>query len=175
MQRILVSGTSGSGKSTLARALGERLDLPYHELDALHHGPGWVKRPEFEGDVDAFSSGERWVCEDQYLRFLGERLWERADRVVWLDFPRRTVMQRVVRRSVGRAITRRELWNGNREDVREWIRADHPIRWAWSTLASHRVAMPERCARHPHLQLVRLRSAAEARRWFATVRGGARY
>jgi adenylate kinase family enzyme len=60
------------------------------------------------------------VTEDQYSRFLGDLLWARADTVIWLDLPRRTVMWRVLRRSAVRAITRRELWNGNR-DVRHWL------------------------------------------------------
>lgn len=45
------------------------------------------------------------MTEDQYHRILGDLLWERADTVIWLDLPRRTVMWRVVRRSVLRAVT----------------------------------------------------------------------
>jgi len=44
-------------------------------------------------------------------------VWTRADIVVWFDLPRRTVMRQVVTRTLRRAITRAELWNGNREPV----------------------------------------------------------
>jgi adenylate kinase family enzyme len=41
VKRVNVKGSSGSGKSTFARELAAKLDLPYVELDALHHGPNW--------------------------------------------------------------------------------------------------------------------------------------
>ena len=99
MRRVLVSGISGAGKSTLARQVAAACSLPYTELDALHHGPGWVKRPEFEADAAALAAGERWITEDQYQTFIGDLLWQRADTVLWLDLPRRVVMWRVVTRT----------------------------------------------------------------------------
>jgi len=169
MDRVLIAGVSGAGKTTMAKALALRLALPHHELDALHHGPGWTKRPEFESDVATFSSEPRWVTEAQYHSLLHDLLWQRADTVVWLDLPRRTVIQRVVRRSVVRAVTRRELWNGNRESFRDWFDPEHPIRWAWSQYARKRTDTMRRIARHPQLTVVHLRSAGQARRWLAGV------
>ena len=172
MDRVLISGISGSGKTTLAVAVSVLLGLPRFELDALHHGPGWVKREDFESDVDTFSAGSRWVTEDQYHTALGDLLWQRADTVVWLDLPRRTVMQRVIRRSVVRAVTRRELWNGNRESIRDWLDPGHPIRWAWSQYESRRPEITGRTARHPQLTVIRLHSGRDARRWLNEVRAG---
>jgi adenylate kinase family enzyme len=167
MDRVLVSGITGVGKTTLARELSARRGLLHQELDALHHGPGWVKRPDFESDVRCFSAQPRWVTEDQYHRFLGDLLWERSDTVIWLDLPRRTVMWRVVRRSLRRAITQAELWNGNRERWRDWLQSDHPVRWAWSQFSRRRTQTAERVARHPDVTVIRLRTAWEARRWLA--------
>ncbi|GLY76927.1 hypothetical protein [Actinoallomurus iriomotensis] len=164
-RRVLVAGISGAGKTTLARRLSVRWGLPRHELDALHHGPGWTPRPGFLPDVRRLAAEDRWVTEDQYHRVLGDLLWERADTVIWLDLPRRTVMWRVVRRSVARAVTRRELWNGNRESARDWLRPSHPIRWAWSQAASRREATAARAARFPGVTVVRLRTARQARHW----------
>lgn len=42
---------SGSSKSRLAARLSTQLAITYHELDVLHHGPGWVKRESFKADV----------------------------------------------------------------------------------------------------------------------------
>ncbi|MGW5574780.1 AAA family ATPase [Nocardia thailandica] len=165
MRRVLVSGISGAGKTTLARRLSAQLGLPHHELDALHHGPGWTKRPEFESEVAEFVAGERWVTEDQYAGLLGDLLWTRADTVVWLDLPRRTVMQRVIRRSFARAATGRGLWNGNRESFRDWPDPEHPIRWAWSRHADRRARTADRVARFPAVEVVRLTDAAAVRRW----------
>ena len=73
------------------------------ELDALHHGPGWTKRPEFEDDVHRVVAGDRWVSEWQYPA-MRDALLVRADLLVWLDLPRRVVMARVVRRTLRRRI-----------------------------------------------------------------------
>jgi adenylate kinase family enzyme len=169
LERVLIAGISGSGKTTLAKALEARLGLPRHELDALHHGPGWVKRPRFETDVEAFAAESRWVTEDQYHALLGELLWNRADTLVWLDLPRSAVMRQVIRRSLARAITGRELWNGNREGFRDWLDPGHPIRWAWTQHARKRRAVPERIAANPHLSVIRLTSSRAARRWPASL------
>lgn len=169
MRRLLVAGSSGAGKTTMARRLSAILGTPRYELDALHHGPGWVKRPQFEADVEAFSGGPCWVTEDQYHSALGDLLWERADTLIWLDLPRRTVMQRVVRRSLVRASTRRELWNGNREGFRDWVDPEHPIRWSWAQYDRDREETAERVGRHPRLTVIRLQSAAAARRWTSSL------
>lgn len=42
-RRIAVVGVSGNGKTTLARRLAATLDVPYTELDALNHLPGWIE------------------------------------------------------------------------------------------------------------------------------------
>jgi hypothetical protein len=74
-------------------------------------------------------------------------------------------MRRVIWRSFARALTRRPLWNDNRERVSEWLESGHPIRWAWRTHADRR-------ARYEALmddRWVRLRSPREARAWMATA------
>jgi DNA polymerase III delta prime subunit len=35
MKKILVAGSTGAGKTTLAHALAARLEIPFHEMDAL--------------------------------------------------------------------------------------------------------------------------------------------
>ena len=56
-RRVLVGGVTGAGKTTLARRIAEILDVPHTELDGLYHGAGWVPRPTFVGDVEAFTAG----------------------------------------------------------------------------------------------------------------------
>jgi adenylate kinase family enzyme len=164
--RITVAGVSGAGKSTLARRLGALLELPYTELDALHHGPGWTRRPEFEAEVDALVAGERWVCEWQYddVRPL---LTARADLFVWVDLPFPLVLSRVVRRTVRRRVRREELWNGNREGPLHTFLTDpeHIVRWSIRTRHVNRERVPAVAAARPDLPVVRLRSGREVHRW----------
>jgi adenylate kinase family enzyme len=168
--RVLVAGTSGSGKSSLARRLGELLALPYTEVDALHHGPGWTKRPSFEADVEAFTSRGSWVCEWQYSS-VRPLLAERAELLVWLDLPFRLVLSRVVRRTLRRRVRREELWNGNVEPPLRTFFTDpeHIVRWSISTRHTYRERVPALAVDHPHLTVVRLRSRREVERWLRTV------
>jgi len=168
VQRVLVAGSSGAGKSTLARALARRRQLPYTELDALFHGAGWVPRPEFLADVRAVVAGDRWVTEWQYGQ-ARPLLLARADTLVWLDYPRRTVMHRVLRRSLRRALLREPIFNGNTEGLRDWLDPEHPVRWAWSTHSLLRSRVLAALEQRPDLTLVRLTSPARARRWLATL------
>ena len=134
-QRLLVAGASGSGKSTFCRAASQALDLPYTELDSLFHGPGWTRRLEFEADVAALAGQPRWVVEWQY-RDVRSLLVDRADRVVWLDLPRRTQMRQIIVRTVRRRLRREELWNGNIEPPlhRFLTDRDHIVRCAYAAM-----------------------------------------
>jgi adenylate kinase family enzyme len=163
---VLVAGTSGAGKTTLARAAAEVLGCPHVELDSLHHGPGWTKRPQFEDDVRRVVAGASWVSEWQYSA-VREALLARADLLVWLDLPRRVVMVRVVRRTVRRRIRRELLWNGNVEPpLRTFLtEPDHIVRWAWRSHPRTGQRVMAACAARPELVVVRLTTAAQVSAW----------
>lgn len=164
--RVLVGGTSGSGKSTLAREISTCAGLPYTEIDALHHGPGWTVRAEFLADVEALSGQPRWVTEYQYAQ-ARPVLLARCDLVVYLLLPRALVMGRVVQRTIRRALRREVLWNGNIEPPLRTVLTDrdHVIRWAWRTHALGPVRVNGIAADCPQLPIVVLHSPREATEW----------
>jgi adenylate kinase family enzyme len=166
-RKILVTGTTGAGKSTMARSLAARLVLPYTEVDALFHGPGWVRRPAFEDDVAAAVAGAEWVLDAANYSSVKDLLWSSADTLVWLDYGKPLVMSRVLRRSFARATYARQLWNGNTEGFRDWVDPEHPIRWAWSTYDRRRAENLARIAdpQWSGLAVVRLRSPRDASAW----------
>jgi adenylate kinase family enzyme len=165
-RRVLVTGCPGSGKTTVAAALAERLGLPCHELDALHHGPNWTPRPGFAADVAAFARTDDWVAEWQYgvVRAL---LLARADLLVWLDLPRWRVGEQLVRRTVVRRLRRVELWNGNVEPPlwTVFTDRDHILRWAWTTYPRTGRRVQEVLAAADGPVVVRLRSRREVHAW----------
>jgi adenylate kinase family enzyme len=140
--RVVVIGTSGSGKSTMAARIGGHFGLPVIELDAINWLPDWtalskVDLPEFLHRVDTATVGESWVVAGNYT-MARHIVWVRATHLVWLDYPKHTIMCRVIIRSLRRAIRREVIWGGNREDFRAWMDPGHPIRWAWKTWQSNR-------------------------------------
>ena len=169
-RRILVAGASGAGKSRLALRIAEASGLPYQEIDALFHGPSWTPLESFIDDVDAFTAQDGWVIEWQYEP-VRELLAERADLLLFLDYPRRLVMRRVIARTLRRRIGRQELWNGNRESPLHTIFTDpeHIIRWAWNTHGSRGALIADAAARHSHLSVVRLGSPRDADAWLAAT------
>ena len=142
--RIAVVGSSGSGKTTLARRLERRLGLPRIELDAVNWQANWVDLnstdpDEFIRRVEGLIAGERWVCDGNYGK-VRLRVWARATHLIWLDYERSVIMPQLFRRSLLRALDRRELWpgTGNRETFAKWLDKEHPLRWAWDTHARRR-------------------------------------
>jgi len=175
VRRVSVVGTSGAGKSTLGAALAARLGVDFLELDSVFHQPGWVPLPreEFRERVADAVAAERWVIDGNYS-MVRDLVWARADTVVWLDLPKRTVMRQVIWRSFRRAAARVELWNGNRERWRNFFALDKEesvISWAWQTHATTRAKFEGAMAdpENSHLRFVRLTTPAAVRRFLRSA------
>lgn len=172
-RRILIKGGSGAGKSTLGAVLARQLGVTYVELDALHHGPDWsaASPAELQWRVqDALDDERGWVVDGNYDSKLGGLLLDRAELVVWLDLPLGTKLRRLARRTTLRWLRREELWNGNRETLKDalWgvdglfpraIRNHFRHRRSWPGLLDGR-------------SFVRLRTPREVKTWLASFRAG---
>jgi adenylate kinase family enzyme len=168
VRRVNVKGISCSGKTTLGRALAERLELPFLEVDAVHHGPNWTEASadQLQARVREFMarSPDGWVIDGNYEGKLGSLVLDAADTIVWLDPPLWFALRRLWSRTSRRIRDRVELWSGNRETWRNSF-------WGWNGLLiwtvrahfRHRRQWPKRFAGDP--RVVRLRSADEAHRW----------
>lgn len=122
-RRVAVYGPSGSGKSTLSRALGARFDLPLLELDAVFHAyPNWVdlSREEFRERVIEYLDAhpDCWVIEGNYSH-VRDLILPLAETAIWLDLPFPLVYRRLAWRTIWRSFTHGELWNGNKETIRQ--------------------------------------------------------
>jgi adenylate kinase family enzyme len=89
VRRIAVIGNGGGGKSTLCRTLGERLGLPVHEVDTVQWLPGWQRAPldETARVLDGWSADESWIIDGFGPFPVIERRLDRADTIVYVDFP----------------------------------------------------------------------------------------
>jgi adenylate kinase family enzyme len=99
MNRVLVIGPCGAGKSTTAVELGGVLGLPVHHLDQLHWREGWLEssREELLEALAPIMASERWLIDGNYGGTMATRI-ERADTVVYLDYPTWLCLWRALRR-----------------------------------------------------------------------------
>ena len=164
----MIATASSCGKTTVGRRLAERLGVPFIELDALHHGPGWTEASadELRARVEPILATDGWVIDGGYQGKIGTIVQDAADTVVWLDLPRRAWLPRLVRRTTTRIVRREELWNGNRESFRTaFLGRDGLILFSLRQVRRRRDEYPVRFASH---NLVRLRSQKEVDRWLST-------
>jgi adenylate kinase family enzyme len=173
-RRISVAGISGSGKTTTSRLIAERLGVPHIELDAHFHGPNWSAPPkdEFQERVRATLDGlDGWVVDGNYADHLDGLVLARAQTLVWLDLPLRLCLRRTWRRTWRRIRTREELWESkNRESIKDaFLVRDSLFGWMIKSHFRHRREWPERFAAHPQLEVVRLRTPGEVRRWLSSL------
>jgi len=99
MKRILVIGSSGAGKSTFAGRLGEATGLKIVHLDQLFWKPNWVEptKEEWRETVEEVLQNEAWIIDGNYSGTLDLRI-QRADTVIFLDFPPTICVWRILKR-----------------------------------------------------------------------------
>jgi len=173
-RRIAVVGNSGSGKTTLARAIANRIGADHIELDSIHHLENWtpIDRDEMRQILAEAIESDSWVVDGNYQSLVQDLVLARADTVVWLDLPRRVVMPRIIRRTLGRMILRKELWNGNRERFRNLFNRqpeENIILWSWTQHGKYRQQYLDAATdpAHEHIEWVRIASPRQQRRWLA--------
>jgi adenylate kinase family enzyme len=165
MQRILIIGPCGAGKSTLATEFGKRLKLPVFHMDQLNWKPGWVEssKDEISQKVAQITAIDRWLIDGTYGGTLVERL-ERADTVIYLDYPIRLCFSRLLKRIwIYRGRTRPDMTEGcpERFDLEFLF---YLMRWN----SGPRVRTEERLKGHES-KVIRLRSPYELQRWMDSL------
>ncbi len=168
----VIASASGNGKTTLGRELARRLDVPFVEMDALVHGPGWTETPddELRARVEPIVGSDGWVIDGHYERKLGDLVLRHADAVVWLDLPIRVWLPRLVRRTARRIRGDEELWNDNRESVLTAVWGPESLFvWALRSHFRRRREWPKALASYP---TVRLRTRADVDDFLARASGG---
>lgn len=131
-RRISVVGPSGSGKTYLARTLADRLGLPAHELDTYRWSADGreLSSQEFADVVGALAAQGEWIIDGHY-RDVRHLIWQRAEMVVWLNYPLPVVALRLL----GRFRRKRQVLDAKRSDpelgVVDVTPAAHPVTAAW--------------------------------------------
>ena len=166
-KRICVIGSSASGKTTFSRAIARSTGIAHVEIDAIFHGPNWTHPPDFVERVYKELEREHWIADGNYMNFVS--ILGKADLIVWLDYPFRIVLWRVLRRTGYRLMSRKPLWNGNRETLRLTFSKESIILWVFQTYWKRKKMFPRVLATHGGIEQVVFRHPREARAWLRNV------
>lgn len=171
MKKIIVIGVTGSGKSTIAKKLSEKLNIPCIQLDFLFWKPNWEPASDeefFEKIRNAIDNKPQWVLDGNYGR-TNHLTWKDADTVIWIDLPFWLTFYQNFTRSLSRAFTQKELWEGtgNKESFFRMFSRDSILLWLFKTYSSHssrylaRISDPA----YAHINFHHLRSRKEIKKF----------
>ncbi len=166
MQRVMIIGPCGAGKSTLSFDLAKRLALPLIHMDKLNWQPGWVDEgnDRLRGLLATEIARDRWLIEGNYGSTMAMRL-NRADTVVYLDYPLPLCLTRLIKRIIsGYGKTRPDM----ADDCPE--RFDPGFLWYvinWNRGPRQRT---ERSLRGHEHKVIRLKNTRALADWLATVK-----
>lgn len=172
-RRILLYGVTGSGKSTAAAHIARHTGLPLVDVDELTWLPGWQGVPE-SSQRDRFSSvaaRDEWVLDTAYETWLDVVL-PRAELVVALDYARWFSLQRLLRRTLVRIVTRQPVCNGNRETWRSTLGPESIVRWHFRTYGTQRRRMRRWAADPDGPSVLLVGRPSQLRRWLEILAEG---
>ncbi|MDO5093357.1 MAG: adenylate kinase [Propionibacteriaceae bacterium] len=173
-RRVLCYGVTGAGKSVAAVALGEALGVPVHLVDEEFGWlPGW-RQPspdEIRRQVAPVAAGQEWVFDSAYGVFR-DLVEPQADVVVGLDYPRWVSLSRLLRRTVSRVRTKREVCNGNVETWRHVFSRDSVLLWHARSFARKRAVMRGWLTRPSGTPILLLRQPWELTQVLADLKRG---
>ena len=115
----------------------EATGLPLYHLDQLFWRPGWVPTPKDEWwqRISELAQRDEWIMDGGYDSTFHLRM-PHADTILWLDFPRRVSVLRVLKRvALNFYRVRADMAPGCPERLdREFLR------WAWTFRRAHAAA-----------------------------------
>ena len=170
-KKIVVVGTTSSGKSTLAEKLARKIGGDFIELDALNWEPNWTPAGDevLRARAEEATGSPCWVVAGNYSKTRSV-IWPRAEAIIWLDYSFPVVFWRLLTRTIRRAVTQEELWNGNRE--RFWwhlkLWSDESLfHWLFKTYWRRKREYPMLFAqpKHSHLKIIHFATPQEADAW----------
>ena len=94
-------GYSASGKSTLAKILGEIFNIPVLHLDKVNFLPNWKERKKEESNLiveNFLKENKNFIIEGNFSKFAFDLRIKLSDKIIFLDFDRKTCLMQAIER-----------------------------------------------------------------------------
>lgn len=104
--KILIVGTVGTGKTTLARKLSKEYNIKYYEIDSIVHDDVNKKKrtPQQQNEIISnINKEDGWIIEG-VLRENLEYLLEMAEKIIYLNIPKKIRNKRILTRYIKQKI-----------------------------------------------------------------------
>jgi adenylate kinase family enzyme len=175
MKKVNVIGTTGSGKSSFSKRLANVMDAQYIHMDQLFWKPDWVESTdvEFFPKLEQALSQSSWVLDGNYSR-TNPIKWAHADTIIWIDYAYSRTFFQLLKRTIVRATSKRELWvgTGNKESlVKSFMSKKSILLWFFKNYRKNKTRYSE-LMRSPTLQnvsFIRLQSPKQVNQFLKSL------
>lgn len=99
-KKIVIVGVSASGKSTFAKKISAKTELPLFLMDAIMWNPGWkyIGDEKTLRELEKISLQDKWIIEGYINKEALTFIFDRADTIIYLDYPPRVAAVRYIKR-----------------------------------------------------------------------------
>jgi len=100
--KVVIIGVSAVGKSTFARAFAQKTGRAVTHMDTIMWEPGWnyVGAEVTARTIREIAVTDNWVIEGYITKAARADLFQQADSIIYLDYPRWIGVWRYLRRSI---------------------------------------------------------------------------
>jgi len=173
--KINVVGTSGSGKSYFSEKLAEKLNIPYIEMDEVYWLANWnepTNEVYFE-KLEKVLSCDHWVLDGNYSRTQAIK-WQHVETIIWVDYSFARTLYQAALRAINRALTRKELWAGNRESWRKLLSKDSILLWTVTHYRKNKTKYQSYIddPKYSHIDFIRIKSPKEMSKFLSASSPG---
>lgn len=177
MKFINIIGTTGSGKSTFAQKIAKERQIHYIELDDLLWLDDWKESPNdalfLKLKIAMENAATGWIIDGLYTRTI-PMIMEKVDTVIWLDYPFHINLYRLSKRTFGRVISRKKLWenSNNRESLKLMLSKESIFIWLIKSYPKNRKKYFDLMQNpaYQHIQFIRLTSPKQAAEFLQKIK-----
>ena len=172
MKKVIVIGLSGLGKSTLSKKIANHCRLHHIELDSIFWLKGWHKSTDedflrkLNTELDDSING--WVVDGFYGQKQGERPFEEADTIIYLDIPLVKSVYRLLLRGTSRILRRQRLWGKCQETPMGLLKLSTLV-VKWRPGLQQKMSSIRNDPRYQHIDFHKFISNREADAWLSRL------